>query len=228
MKRIRILLVDDQQLFVENLKTVLDLTTQDIEVVAIARDGKEALEMMARHRPEIVLMDVRMPVMDGVEATKIIHQQYPNVKILMLTTFSNDDYVLDALNYGAHGYILKSIRAEELQAAIRTVSAGGVVIAPKVADKLFRRNAEEPKAVAAHDMSESERRRRLATLSEREAQLVSLISQAYSNREIAERMFISEQTVKNYSSRVYAKLGVSKRSQLMREYFHLIKPETEP
>lgn len=225
MKRIRILLVDDQQLFVENLKTVLDLTTQDIEVVAIARDGKEALEMMARHEPEIVLMDVRMPVMDGVEATKIIHQQHPDVKILMLTTFSNDDYVLDALNHGAHGYILKSIRAEELQAAIRTVSAGGVVIAPKVADKLFRRSAEEPQALTAHDMSESERRRRLATLSEREAQLVSLISQAYSNREIAERMFISEQTVKNYSSRVYAKLGVAKRSQLMRQYFHLLRSD---
>jgi DNA-binding NarL/FixJ family response regulator len=218
-----LLLVDDQTLFVENLKMVLEVSRNDLKVLGVAPNGKEAVQMLAFTRPDLILMDVRMPVMDGVEATNIIHQRYPDIKILMLTTFDNDEYVLDALKYGASGYILKNIPPEELFQAIDTMLADGRVFAPTIANKILKeRRTETMGKLLDHEGSEG-LRKRLDNLSEREREIVEMIAIAYSNKQIATGLFLSEQTVKNHISRIYSKLGVGKRSELMRNYYELIK-----
>ena len=217
MRSIRVLLVDDQMLFVENLKTVLELTTDDIEVVGIAANGQEAIEQLDRDLADIVLMDVRMPVMDGVEATKIIREKKWDVRILMLTTFDNDDYVRDALRAGADGYILKNIPPQRLFESIRAMRSGGVLVAPEVAHKVVEWDDTSDPA-SAPSGSVQRIRREFEALTERERRIIEHISLAYSNKEIAHRTCLSEQTVKNYISRIYSKLGISRRSQLMRLY----------
>ncbi len=218
MARIPVLLVDDQKLFVETLKTVLDLTTEDIQVVGIAYDGEQAVRMVEELEPKVVLMDVRMPVMDGVEATRIIHKRHPDLRIIMLTTFDNDDYVRDALQNGAHGYLLKNIPPAELITSIRATGAGGVLISPEVATRMVRRDAGAAGSAAEHPVDRQQLKAILGSFSPREREVIELIAMAYSNREIAEKLFISEQTVKNYISRIYLRLGVSRRSQLVKLY----------
>ena len=141
MKKIRLLLVDDQVLFVESLKSVLETKMDDIEVVGIARNGEQAIEAVEKHVPDIVLMDVRMPVMDGVEATRRVHDKYPDVRILVLTTFDEDKYVMDAIRHGALGYLLKDIPPSELIAAIRAVNEGASLVSPALLTKIFEDNA---------------------------------------------------------------------------------------
>jgi DNA-binding NarL/FixJ family response regulator len=218
MDKIRVLLVDDQKLFIENLRTVLDLTTEDIEVVGIAYDGEQAVRMVEELNPGIVLMDVRMPVMDGVEATRIIHGKNPGITIMMLTTFDNDDYVRDALKNGAHGYLLKSIPPAELFDSIRAMGAGRVLVSSEVASRMVRWEAGADAPTVERPAGRQQLQTILASFSPREREVIEHIAMAYSNREIAEKMFISEQTVKNYISRIYARLGVSRRSQLVKLY----------
>jgi DNA-binding NarL/FixJ family response regulator len=218
MARIPVLLVDDQKLFVENLKTVIDLTTEDLEVVGIAYDGEQAVRMVDELEPKIVLMDVRMPVMDGVQATRIIHGSHPDITIIMLTTFDNDDYVRDALENGAHGYLLKSIPPEKLLSSIRAAGAGGVLMSPEVATRMVRRDAGGGAPASERTLDGRQLKEILRSFSPREREVIEHIAMAYSNREIAEKMFISEQTVKNYISRIYQRLGVSRRSQLVKLY----------
>lgn len=136
--RITVLLADDQLLFVESLKTVLETRASDLSIQDIAHNGLEAVEAVRRRQPDIVLMDIRMPVMDGVEATRIIHQEYPEVAIMMLTTFDDDEYLTEALKLGAAGYLLKDSPPNELIAAIRSLLQGSVIISPQVANKLLR------------------------------------------------------------------------------------------
>lgn len=207
--KIRLLLVDDQRLFVENLKTVLDLTTRDMHVVGIAANGEEAMRMVEELHPDVILMDVRMPVMDGVEATRRIALAHPEIRIVMLTTFDNDDYVHDALRYGARGYILKNIPPPELFASIRAVHSGGVHISNEVASRMVGSPIGGGEREAGP----------FAALTGREREIVDAIALAYSNRQIAERLHLTEQTVKNAISRIYAKLGVDSRSHLMRVYY---------
>lgn len=223
MEKIRVMLVDDQQLFLENLKTVLELTTDDIDVVGVAENGSQAIELLGEVTPDVILMDVRMPDMDGVEATRVIHRKDADIKILMLTTFDNDEYVTDAIEYGAEGYILKNIRPPELIASIRTVASGEVVLAPAIAHRILGRNTSDDAGRVDNESSGDELMRRFASLTEREIELVKLIAHAHSNREIAELVCISEQTAKNYISRVYSKLLVNKRSELMQQYYEIIK-----
>ena len=218
MGTITVLLVDDQKLFVDNLKTVLDLAGEDIEVVGIAYDGEQAVRMVGQLKPRIVLMDVRMPVMDGVEATRIIHRKSPDITIIMLTTFDNDDYVHDALKNGAHGYLLKSIPPAELLACIRATGAGKVLVSPEVATRMVGWKAGTAAPSIEHPADRQQLSVILESFSPREREVIEHIAMAYSNREIAEKMFISEQTVKNYISRIYARLGVSRRSQLVKLY----------
>jgi DNA-binding NarL/FixJ family response regulator len=137
--RIKLLLADDQRLFADNLKLMLETLTEDIKVAGIASDGEEAIRLAESTGPDLVLMDVRMPGMDGVEATKILHQKYPEIKIVMLTTFLDDTYVEDALKYGAYGYILKSIRSEDLIASLRAIFRGAVLFSPDILKKLVLR-----------------------------------------------------------------------------------------
>ena len=211
MEKIRLLLVDDQVLFLESLQTVIKTTAEDLEVVGIAANGKTAIDLALELEPDIILMDVRMPDMSGVECTRIIKEQLPGVHIMMLTTFDDDEYVLQALSLGAVGYILKDVHTGYLINAIRSVHKGGVLIAPKVARKLVAKlnPAGEGQAVSA-------RQTILETLSSREQEVLQQIAKGYSNKEIAQNLFIAEQTVKNYVSVIYSKLGVHDRTQALR------------
>jgi len=215
--RIRILLVDDQTLFVESLRQVFQVRAKDLVVEGIALDGRTGIEMALRLRPDIILMDIRMPDIDGVECTRRIQEVLPDTHIMILTTFDDDEYALQALSLGAVGYILKDVHPTYLIHAVRSVHKGGVLISPKVAGRIMGK---------LHPAREGEKRpegeeqgaRRLVeeSLSPREQEVLRQIAQGYSNREIAQNLFIAEQTVKNHVSVIYSKLGVRDRVQALR------------
>jgi DNA-binding NarL/FixJ family response regulator len=208
---IKILLADDQPLFSENLKLMLETLSDDIRVTGIAANGKEALELAETQRPDIILMDVSMPVMDGVEAARVLHQNFPEIKIVMLTTFPDDSYVKDALHYGAYGYILKNIRSEALIASIRAIARGAALFSPAILKKLMPRTLGDPEG----DKEHNEYREIKSRLGNREREILELVAKGYSNREIANALFISEPTVRNYISSIYAKIGTKDRLQVM-------------
>ena len=212
-EHLRVLLVDDQVLFVESLKCVLEEHARDIEVAGVAYDGKEAIELAIRLQPEVVLMDVRMPRMDGVQATREIHALYPRMRIVMLTTFEDDDYFQVALKFGAIGYLLKNIPPDELIRSIRAIRSSVAQVSPEMVKKLLRRDGAAeidagPLAV-------------LESLTTREKEILELLLDAQENRDIAHALGISEQTVKNHVHNLYEKLGVSNRVQLIKAMGHL-------
>jgi len=208
-ERQRVLLVDDQILFVESLKCVLEEHAPDIEVVGVAHDGEEAVALCRTARPHIVLMDVRMPKMDGVQATRAIHAAHPDVKIVMLTTFADDDYYKVALKCGAVGYLLKNIPPDELIRSIRAVKNSITQISPEIVDKLIERGAGGAEDVEGPDAF-------CESLTGREREILELVLTARDNREIASHLGVSEQTVKNHVHNLYEKLGVSNRLQLIK------------
>jgi len=218
MDIIKVLLVDDQILFVESLKTVLETRTKDIKVIGIAHNGWEAVQKVEKEHPDIVLMDVRMPNMDGVEATSVIKSKFPETHVVMLTTFDDDEFVHDALYHGAVGYLLKDIPPDELIAAIRAVNEGSVLISQAVAAKIVQQFYKPGKIKSDHskDITQTPPPPWLSGLSKREKEVLSLLSRGFSNKEIAERMFIAEQTVKNHVSVIYSKIGVQERIKAMK------------
>lgn len=203
---IRLLLVDDQRLMRDGLRTLLDLEP-DLEVAGEASNGQEALDTYATLRPDVVLMDVRMPVLDGVEATRRLRSQWPDARVIILTTFDDDEYVFEGLRAGALGYLLKDVSVEELAGSIRTVMAGGVLIEPSVARKVVaefaRLAAVSPRPVPALE----------EPLSERELEILQLLAQGMTNREIARQLFLAEGTVKNYVTNILGKIGARDRTQ---------------
>jgi DNA-binding NarL/FixJ family response regulator len=205
---IRIVLADDQQLFVESLRTVIERSAEDIEVAGVARDGDEAVRLVAETRPDLVVMDVRMPVLDGVEATRRILAELPGTRIMMLTTFEDDEYVHEALELGAVGYLLKDIPPAELIAALRAVAGGAFLIAPSVARSLIKR--AYPKGESGDEPAW------LRGMSRREREILELLVDGFSNKEIAAETSIAEQTVRNHISAIYDKMGVSDRAQAAR------------
>jgi len=212
---INILLADDQILFLESLKSVIESRAEDIKVVATASNGHEAVDKVAEFSPDVALLDVRMPEMDGVEAAKQIHQEYPDVSIVMLTTFDDDEYVRDALSYGAVGYLLKDIPPKKLIASIRAVKEGSVMMAPSIAKKLIRQVSVEP-AKSPEEEKEEEKPQWLKDLSRRELEVLKLLAEGYDNRQISEQLCIAEQTVKNHVSEIYSKLGTHSRIKTMK------------
>jgi DNA-binding NarL/FixJ family response regulator len=212
MKQIRILLADDQRLFVESLKNVLQSRGKDIAIVGIAYDGQKALELVRETRPDLVLMDVRMPVMNGVESIRLIKKIDSEVKIIMLTTFDDDEFIVEALKVGAVGYILKDVSPNELIEDIRVICEGGVLFSPKVVKKIVNR---------IESSGENKPRDGQASwwelLSRKEREILIYISKGYNNQEIADKVYMAEQTVRNYVSRIYAKLGLRDRSHAMKE-----------
>lgn len=204
----KVLIVDDQKLFAESLKKVLLAEEKAVESVAIAFNGEEALAAMQGEVPDVVLMDIHMPVMDGIEATRLIHRKYPAVAVLMLTTFGYDEYVKAALDKGAVGYLLKDISSTELLASIRAVQGGVRIISQQVLEGMagLPRRSAESKAAPLW----------LRELTPRERDILILAMKGFSNEEIAQRVFLGLQTVKNYLSSIYAKLGVQNRFQAMR------------
>jgi DNA-binding NarL/FixJ family response regulator len=214
MKKIQIILVDDQTLFVESLRTVLETRAEDMAVIGVACDGARAVELVGQCQPDVVLMDVRMPVMNGVESTKLIKEQYPDVKVLMLTTFDDDQYVVEALRLGAVGYLLKDMPPAELISAVRAVHEGGVLISPKVATKLVEKIAGP--AEKGRETVNVPTNSWINELSDREKKILQLMAQGLDNKEIAKTLYIAEQTVKNHVSIIYSKLGVRDRVQASR------------
>jgi DNA-binding NarL/FixJ family response regulator len=208
---IKILLADDQQLFSDNLKLMLETLSGDIYVTGIANNGREAVEMADQQKPDIILMDVSMPELDGVQATKIIHQKHPEIKIVMLTTFPNDTYVQNALYYGAYGYILKNMHSEDLIASIRAIAQGATIFSPAILEKLLRKEESKP----GDDQEHNEYKEIISRLSKRETEILNLVAKGYNNRKIAETIFISEPAVRNHISSIYAKVGTKNRLQVM-------------
>ncbi len=206
MKPIRVLLADDQQLLRTGFKMVLG-TEADLNIVGEATDGVEAVEMSRRLLPDVVLMDVRMPRQDGVAATREIVAQKLPVRVLILTTFDLDEYVVGALRAGASGFLAKDVPAEELVAAIRTVAAGEAVVAPRILRRLLDRFAEllpDPSVVPPHQLS---------TLTDREREVLVQVAKGLSNAEIAQALMVSETTVKTHVGHMLTKLGLRDRVQ---------------
>ena len=202
---IRTLVADDQQVVREGFAALLG-TQEDMTVVASAADGAEAVTLSAEHRPDVVLMDVRMPVMDGIEATRQIAAATENgPRILILTTFDLDDYVYDALQAGASGFLLKDVPAESLFDAVRVIAGGEALLAPTITRRLIAEFARlRPRQVRPQALSE---------LTPRETEILGLVAEGLSNREIAERLVLSDETVKTHVSHVLRKLGLRDRAQ---------------
>jgi DNA-binding NarL/FixJ family response regulator len=203
---IRVLVVDDQEVVRAGFGALL-ATQPDFSVVGIARDGAEAVRLCSAEHPDVVLMDVRMPVMDGIEATRrITDANEGGPRILMLTTFDLDEYVYDALLAGASGFLLKDVTAERLFDAVRVVAAGEALLDPAVTRRLIAEFARlRPRPAPASAL--------MAELTPREIEVLTLVAEGLSNSEIAERLVVSDQTVKSHISRVLAKLGLRDRTQ---------------
>jgi len=212
MNRIRVLLADDQSLFREGLRTLLSVQP-DFEVVGEAANGAEALTLAATLRPQVVLMDVHMPTLDGVTATRRLRQAQPDCRVIMLTTFDDDEYVFDGLRAGAVGYLLKDTPSEKLFEAIRAAARGESFLEPSVAAKVvaeFARLSNAPSVTPAVPAKKIESPN---DLSDREMEIVRLLARGLSNREIAEQLVITEGTVKNHVSNVLSKMNVRDRTQ---------------
>ncbi|MER6467361.1 response regulator transcription factor [Streptomyces collinus] len=203
---IRVLVADDQQMVRQGF-TVLLNTKPDIEVVGQAVDGRDAVAKGAELAPDVVLMDIRMPELGGIEATRLITADHPGIRVLVLTTFDLDEYVYEALRAGAAGFLLKDASADQLAEAVRVVAAGDALLAPGITRRLiaeFSRLDGSPRPPL---------RQRVGELTERETEVLALIAQGMSNAEIAGRLVVAEQTVKTHVGRILVKLGLRDRTQ---------------
>ena len=208
---IRVLLVDDQPLFRQGLADLLALH-EDLEIVGEANHGGEAIELVATIQPDVILMDVRMPICNGVEATRVIHQTYPWIKIMVLTTFDEDEYIWQSLQAGALGYILKNTPSAQVANAIRTLHLGHSQLGPTIASKVFDRLQTAPSPPINHPIS-TEIGSLLDSLNSRELEILHQVKLGNNNREIAETLHLSEGTVKNYVTTLLSKLNVRDRTQ---------------
>jgi len=207
---IKLLIADDQTLMRDGLQTILQLE-DDIEVVATAENGEEACRLVAIHQPDLVLMDIRMPVMNGIEAVKKLRTDSPGTKVLVLTTFDEDEYIIDALAGGAVGFLLKDIPADKLLQAVRDAAKGEMMLPSAIAAKIAARLS-----APAQPRPAPSRTRANATdlkFTDRELSIIALMTEGRNNREIAQLLFMSEGTVKNYISTIYDKIGTNDRTQ---------------
>ena len=200
---IRVLICDDQNIVCEGLRAILSTAT-DIEVVGVANNGAEALEMIPQKNPDLVLMDLKMPEMNGIQATRLIRERHTAIHVLVLTTYDLDEWVFDAIRNGAAGYLLKDTPREELIRAIKGTVSGKTHVDPEVAGKLFSHIAQ---GITQPDST------LFAKLSDRELDVLRLVARGYNNTTIAEKLFLSEGTVRNYVSTIFTKLGVTDRTQ---------------
>jgi len=205
---IRILLVDDQALFREGLRTLLSVRA-DIEVVGEANNGEEAIQIAAQTKPDVILMDLRMPVLDGVAATRRLTQSQPDSRVIVLTTFDDDEHIFDGLRAGAVGYLLKDVSSDKLVEAIRAAASGQSFLQPSVAAKVI---SEFTRMTDARP-SESGNQSLVEPLSDRELEVLQQVAAGASNKEIAALLFITEGTVKNHLTNILGKLGVRDRTQ---------------
>ena len=210
---VRVLIVDDQTVVREGLAAILS-TEPEIQVVGLAADGQEALDLVAQTCPHVVLMDLKMPRMNGVQATQRIGRDHPQVRVLVLTTYVADEWVFDAIRAGATGYLMKDTRRAELIAAIKGTAEGKSYLDPVVAGRVMQQAIASPQAEAPGEPPAE-------ALTERELQILRLLSKGYSNPEIAKEVHLARGTVRNYVSAVLQKLGVSDRTQAAIEALRL-------
>ena len=217
---IRIMIADDQELMRESLQIVLELN-EDMHVVAMAQNGEELLEFLEKEPADVILMDVSMPKMDGVEATMQVKKKYPDIKIIILTTFDDDEYVLNALRYGASGYLLQGMSVPELSGAVRKVAAGGAMLNTDIVTKVVKMfsnlPAEEKNQVANSQPDESFIQvdaQGIGELTPMERNIICLVAHGMNNKEIAQKLNFSEGTVRNAVSMTLNKLALRDRTQL--------------
>jgi Response regulator containing a CheY-like receiver domain and an HTH DNA-binding domain len=206
---IKVLIADDQELICQSLQIVLETKT-NIEVTGTASDGNEVIRSIREIVPDVILMDIRMPRMDGIQCTKIIKENYPKIKIIILTTFDDDEYVYNALKYGASGYLLKGVSMDELVNAIQTVNSGGAMINPDITTKvvsIFSR-------ITQADFNILVEKKKVDTLTKAEWRIIEQVERGFSNREIADKLAFTEGTVRNYLSMILNKLDLRDRTQL--------------
>lgn len=199
---IHVMVVDDQAVVCDGLEMILGSDPQ-IQVIGKAYDGDQAVEQVAEKQPDLVLMDLKMPGMNGIQATREIKRRYPQVKVLALTTYGDDEWVFDAIRAGADGYLLKGVKRQELLQAVKDTVEGKTHVDPAVAGKLFQsvvRSSSPPSRLSE-------------ALSEREVEILRLIAQGYTNAEIADKLYLTRGTVRNYVSSILEKLGVEDRTQ---------------
>lgn len=204
---IRLMIVDDQVILKESLKLIFS-QDKDFNVVGTAENGRDALEKVALYKPEVILMDINMPQMNGVMATQKIKTAHPDIKVIMLTTFLEEEYIVDAMRYGASGYVLKDALPEEIKRAIHIAFEGGTYMNPNAATKLVDRFA---KAMTSEVYSDSDG---LKGLTEREKEILKCVAEGLSNAEIGQSLFLTEGTVKNHISKILIKLNLRDRTQL--------------
>ena len=206
MTPLRVVIADDQALVRAGFRMILEADS-GVQVVGEAPDGEEAIALVRRLRPDVVLMDVRMPVLDGLEATRRILSVSPAPRVIMLTTFDVDEYVYTALQAGASGFLLKDVSPEQLVAAVRLVAAGDALLAPSITRRLVERFAKPAAVVPQSNSAE------LNTLTSREREVLVLMARGLSNAELADRLTLSEATVKTHVARILSKLGLRDRVQ---------------
>ncbi|MDQ0244776.1 two-component system response regulator DegU [Bacillus fengqiuensis] len=210
----KIVIIDDHQLFREGVKRILDFE-RDFEVVAEGDDGQEALQLVEQYAPDVVIMDINMPSVNGIEATKQLVEANDETKVIILSIHDDETYVTHALQTGARGYLLKEMDADALVQAVKVVAAGGSYLHPKVTHSLvkeYRRLASQGQA-STYSMQEVEIRRPLHLLTRRECEVLQLLADGKSNRGIGEALYISEKTVKNHVSNILQKMNVNDRTQ---------------
>lgn len=210
---IKVLLVDDQQILAEGIKSVLE-SSREVEVVGIASDGVRAVEKVTEEKPDVVLMDIRMPNMNGVVATKRIKEIDENIKIIILTTFDDSDYILSAINNGASGYLLKDIGATALIDAVKNAYAGDTILPAKIAKKITD-------AAAMVSSDKEYKLKKMFNFSEREVEIALMLSDGFTNRQIASALKLSDGTARNYISAIYLKLGVDGRTSAVEKLKNL-------
>jgi DNA-binding NarL/FixJ family response regulator len=203
MAAIRVVLCDDHELVRLGIRSVLE-TNEDIEVVGEAGDGPSAITAVESHEPDVVVMDIRMPGSSGIEACREIRSRFPDTRVLMLTSFADDEALFSSIMAGASGYVLKQIRSSDLVSALRTVAAGGSLLDPAVTERVLARLRGE--VVTDGDI--------ISDLTPQERKILVLVADGFTNRQIAADVFLAEKTVKNYVSNILMKLGVSRRSEV--------------
>ena len=212
--KIRVLLADDQSILADGIKSVLS-SCEDIEVVGIASDGFEALDLLEKCLPDVILMDIRMPNMNGVIATQEVKRRHPEVKVLILTTFDDSDYILNAINNGASGYLLKDTSYAALIDAIKNAYAGDTILPAKIA----RRIADAARMVSS---DREIKLKRCFGLSDREVEIALMIYEGFTNKQIASALKLTDGTARNYISAIYEKVGASSRSEAVEKMKEVI------
>lgn len=213
MEKIKVLIVDDHVVVREGFQTLIETRSKDIAVVGTAANAQETMAIVAQVQPDLILMDLRLPVVNGVEITKEIRRQYPSIKILILTSIDEKSFIIEGLKAGASGYLLKDVSWVELESAIYTVYNGGILLSQGIADVLIDRSPEADYPKGAQEQTYEEERLSEAILSTKEKDILRMVAQGLDNKTIAKKIFLSEGTVRNYISRIYELIGAHDRAQ---------------